>query len=122
MGALSNAFWLWLPILLYKGISALLRTIWKFNLWILQTICGVPLYYCKPNYRIPAIFIGTVGIMAVFNFIVFFLIMNLEPGDSVSHMNSMSQLRRPLNEILEMGGMGLGLLFLCRVLIRKGSI
>jgi len=55
MGGLSNAFWLWFPVLVYKAVSAFFRTIWRFNLWVLQTVSGTPLYYCKPEFRIPAI-------------------------------------------------------------------
>ena len=116
MGGFSHAFWLWLPVLIYKAVSALFRTIWKFNLWTLQSICGVPLYYCKPEYRIPGIFFGTLGIASVFSFIVFLLIMSSEAK------NNLLQQGVPLGEALMTGCIGLGLIFLCRILIRKGSI
>jgi hypothetical protein len=73
MGGFSNAFWLWLPVLIFKAVSAFFRTLWKFNLWILQSISGVPLYYCKPEYRVPGIFVGTFGVISVFNFLFFAL-------------------------------------------------
>lgn len=116
MSGLSNALWFWLPVLIYKAVSALFRTIWKFNLWVLQTICGVPLYYSRPEYRIMGIFLGTVGLMFVFNFVMFLLIMGSEAGDNLSQQGM------ALREILIMGGVGLGLLVLCRILIRRGSI
>jgi len=116
MSGFSRAFWLWLPVLIYKAVSAFFRTIWKFNLWTLQTICGVPLYYCKPQYRIPGIFFGTLGMVSVFSFIVFLLSINSDAAQSVSRQAV------PLNEILMTCGIGLGLLFLCRILIRRGSI
>jgi len=116
MGGFSHAFWLWLPVLIYKAVSAFFRTIWKFNLWMLQTISGVPLYYSKPEYRIPGIFFGTLGMVSVFSFIIFLLSMNSDAGQSVSRQAV------PLSEILMTGGIGFGLLFLCRILIRRGSI
>lgn len=116
MGGLSNAFWLWLPVLIYKAISAFFRTIWKFNLWILQTVSGVPLYYCKPEYRMPAIFIGTIGVISSFNFLCFLLTLGSASG------NNVSQRGLPLNDFLIMGLIGAGLLLVCRLLIRRGSI
>jgi hypothetical protein len=116
MGGLSNAFWLWLPVLIYKAVAAFFRTIWKLNLWILQTVSGVPLYYCKPEYRIPGIFVGTFGVISIFNFLFFLLVMSSASRNNVSHRGL------PLNDFLTMGLVGLGLLLLCRLLIRRGSI
>lgn len=116
MSGLSNAFWLWFPVLIYKAVSAFFRTIWKFNLWILQTVSGVPLYYCKPEYRIPAIFIGTIGVISSFNFLFFLFALPSAAG------NNMSQRGLPIVEFLVMGLIGIGFLLLCRLLIRRGSI
>lgn len=116
MGGLSNAFWLWFPVLIYKAVSAFFRTIWKFNLWILQTVCGVPLYYCRPEYRIPGIALGTVGVISLFNFLFFLLAMGSASG------NNVQQKGMPLSEFLIMGLVGIGLLIVCRLLIRRGSI
>jgi len=116
MGGFSHAFWLWFPVLIYKAVSAFCRIIWKFNLWILQTICGVPLYYCKPEYRIPGILFGTLGTFSLFSFVGSFLTI----GSETNH--NLSQQGIPLAGILIIGAIGIGLLFLCRVLIRKGSI
>lgn len=116
MGGFSTAFWLWLPVLIYKAVSAFFRTIWKFNLWILQTISGVPLYYCRPEYRIPGIFAGTFGIIFVINFLFLLLILGSASGQN------MPQNKLPLSDFLIMGLIGIGLLLLCRFLIRRGSI
>lgn len=116
MGGFSNALWLWLPVLIYKAVAAFFRTIWKFNLWILQSVSGVPLYYCKPEYRIPGIFVGTFGVISIFNFLFFLLVISAASG------NNISQRGAPFSEFLTMGLVGLGLLMLCRVLIRRGSI
>lgn len=116
MSGLSNAFWLWLPVLLYKAISAFFRTIWKFNLWILQTVSGVPLYYCRPEYRIPAIALGTVGVAATCNLAFFVVLLGSASG------NNVPQRGLPTAEFLVMGLVGVGLLLVCRVLIRRGSI
>ena len=116
MGGFANAIWLWLPLLIYKAVSALFRTIWKLNLWILQTICGVPIYYCKPEYRIPGVLFGTAGMMLSFNFVIFFLILSSEAGNNMSHQGI------SMSEIIIMAGFGIGFLVLCRMLIRRGSI
>lgn len=118
MGGFSNVIWFWVPVLIYKAISAFLRTLWRFNLWILQTVSGVPLYYSKPQYRIPAIFVGTLGVMSLFNFTVFLLIL----GSSSSGGNIPPGEIPPITEVLLMGIIGVGLLLLCRFLIRRGSI
>ena len=116
MGGLSNAFWLWFPVLIYKAVTAFFRTIWKFNLWILQTICGIPLFYCKPEYRIPGIILGTIGLMCVSSLLFFLLTLMSTP--------EMGMLKRDsqLNEMLITGVVGVGMLILCKVMIRKGSI
>lgn len=117
MGGLSHAFWLWVPVLIYKFVSAVLRTIWKFNLWILQTVSGVPLYYCRPEFRIPAIFFGTFGNMSSLNFIIFLFILIGSAGGHASQ-----QANPPVGTFLLMGLFGAGLLLACRFLIRRGSI
>jgi len=116
VGGFSTALWLWLPVLIYKALSAFFRTIWKFNLWILQTISGVPLYYCKPEYRIPALALGTVGIAVTFNLAFFVVLLGSASG------NNMPQRGLPTTEFLLMGLLGVGLLLVCRILIRRGSI
>ncbi len=112
MGGLSNALWLWLPVLIYKIIAAIFRTIWKFNLWILQTISGVPLYYCRPEYRLPAIFLGTLGLLFALSCLSIILTLG-----SVSNYNAEN-----ISQLFVFCIVGLGLLVLCRVLIRRGSI
>jgi hypothetical protein len=116
MSGFSNALWLWLPVLIFKAVSACCRTIWKFNLWILQTISGVPLFYCRPEYRIPAIFIGTIGVLSSFNFFCFLFALGSASGSNVT------QRGLPMNDFLTMGLVGIGLLIVCRLLIRRGSI
>ena len=115
MGGLSGALWFWVPVLIYKAISAFLRTVWKLNLWILQTVSGVPLYYCRPEYRIPGIFIGTIGMLSLFSFL-FFLFLGSPSEKNMFHS------KLPMVEFILMGLVGAGLLLLCRFLIRKGSI
>jgi len=116
MGGLSNALWFWLPVLIYKAVSALFRTIWKFNLWVLQTICGVPLYYAKPEYRIPGILLGTVGIISILNFLFLLVVLSSEAG------YIQTQPGLSFGEMTIMGGVGLGLLIVCRILVRRGTI
>jgi hypothetical protein len=116
MGGLSNAFWLWFPVLVYKAVSAFFRTIWRFNLWVLQTVSGTPLYYCKPEFRIPAITIGTFGNFCILNFLMFILTL------SSSSAHTMYQNNEPLAEFLILLIVGIVMLFLCRILIRRGSI
>jgi hypothetical protein len=115
MGGLSKALWFWIPVLIYKAISAFLRTIWKLNLWILQTVSGVPLYYCKPEYRIPGIFLGTIGVLSIFNFLLFLMFLGSEKGISQGGTSA-------TGEMILMGLIGAGLLLFCRFLIRRGSI
>ena len=108
-----NAFWLWLPVLIFKAVSAVCSTVWKFHLWGLQTICGVPLYYCKPHYRIPGIFFGTVG--AVFTLMLAVALMAMSSSQPLQN-----QPRG--DDLIVFVVMGPGLVFLCRFLIRRGSI
>jgi len=117
MGGFSNALWFWIPVLIYKAILAFLRTIWKFNLWILQRVCGVPLYYCKPEYRIPGIIVGTLGVLIIFGFLIFLLSLGSEYQKSMAQQG----LYKP-GELILNGLLGIGLLLLCRFLIRRGSI
>ncbi|RJR42804.1 MAG: hypothetical protein C4576_15500 [Desulfobacteraceae bacterium] len=116
MGSLSHAFWLWVPVLLYKLIATVLRTIWKLNLWILQTVSGVPLYYCRPEFRIPAIFIGTIGVMASFMFLLFLLVIISGPANSMSHQGPSA------HDLLILCIFAVVPLISCRLLIRRGSI
>lgn len=113
MGGLSNALWFWFPVLIFKAVAAFFRTIWKFNLWILQTVSGMPLYYCKPEFRIPAIFIGTIGVIALTNFFCFLLSLGSTNQNNISI---------PIGDFFMMGLIGMVLLLLCRLLIRRGSL
>lgn len=112
MGRISNAFWLWFPVLIYKAIAAFFRTLWKFNLWILQTVSGVPLYYCKPEYRVPAIFVGTIGVFISFTCLLMLMALGSASGNNATNISS----------FFVFCIIGLGLLLLCRFLIRRGSI
>ena len=116
MGGFSNVIWFWVPVLIYKALSAFLRTVWKLNLWILQTVSGVPLYYCKPEYRIPGIFVGTIGVVALFDFLMLIITLGY-----ISEKN-MPQSELPIGMFLVTGLGGAGLLLLCRLLIKRGSI
>lgn len=116
MGGFSNALWLWLPVLIYKAVSALFRTIWKLNLWILQTVSGVPLYYCRPEYRIPGIALGTFGVVLMFNLLCFIFMLGSASG------NNMPQSIMSPGDFLMAGLVGGVFLILCRLLIRRGSI
>ncbi len=118
MGGLSNAFWFWFPVLLYRAISGFFRTIWKFNLWILQTVSGVPLYYARPEYRIPAIVLGTIGLIMLFN--VSFLLMASLSGSPAKSPHA--DIALSLNDLSIMGVIGLAMLLMCRFLVRRGSI
>ena len=111
MRGCSTAFFMWLPILLGK----LFKGIWVFIKWILQTISGVPLYHCKPEYRIPAQIIGTTGLFFAFLFIVGIFAILSDPLYLKSQSNS-------IYSILLLGGVGFGMLMICRVLIKRGSI
>jgi hypothetical protein len=116
MGGFTNALWFWVPVLIYKALAAFLRTVWKLNLWILQTFCGVPLYYCRPEYRIPGIFSGTIGVLALFDFLMLLIVQGY-----ISEKN-MPQSTLPIGMFLVTGLGGAAMLLLCRFLIRKGSI
>ena len=107
-----QAFWLWFPLLVYKAIASVCRTLWHFNLWILQSIAGVPLYYCRPEYRLPALMLGTIGVLCLFNSLMLILIPQHE----------LASRQLSLNEILLIACGGIGLLLLSRYLIRRGSI
>ncbi len=117
MSGFTNALWLWVPVLIYKAISAFLKAIWKVNLWILQTVSGVPLYYCKPEYRIPGIIVGTFGVLLLFGFLIFLLSLGSEYQKSMAQQG----LYTP-GELILNGLLGIGLLLLCRFLIRRGAI
>ena len=111
----TTAFFMWFPLLIYK----LFKGIWLFISWILQTISGVPIYYCKPGYRIPAQILGTVGLGFLF-FSIFSGLVILINSSHIQHTgNSLISL---LLSIFILGGIGLFFLFICRILIRKGSI
>jgi hypothetical protein len=112
MGGLSNAFWLWLPVLIYKAVAGFFKTIWKFNLWILQTISGVPLFYCKPEYRVPGIFIGTLGLFFASNSLFMLMALGSASGNNATNIGS----------FFVIGIIGIGLLLSCRFLIRRGSV
>jgi len=106
---------MWLPILIYK----FLKGIWLFISWILQTISGVPLHYSKPEYRIPAQLLGTLGLFFVFFCFFGVLIILLDPD---SFQRQGMSLAGSLFSIFIMGGIGIFFLFICRILIKKGSI
>jgi len=78
-------------------------------------ISGVPLHFCKPEYRIPAQIIGTIGLFFVFFFIFGIFAILLDPSFMRGQGN-------PFFAILILGGIGLGLLMICRVLIKRGSV
>ena len=119
MDGFSRALWFWLPVLIFKTAAFFLNIIWKLNLWILQTISGVPLYYCKPHYRIPGIFVGTLGVIICLNILLFLLLIGVTSSSDVAH-HSASMIR--FTEFFIIGIIGLSCMFMCRVLIRIGSI
>jgi len=116
MSGFFQAFWFWLPVLIFKIFASLFKSIWNFNLWALQMICGVPLFYCKPGYRIPGIFLGTMGMISVLFFLISLLIMGAGADGKYA------QPQVPIGEILIMGGLGIIFIIICRLLIRRGSI
>lgn len=111
-----HAFWMWVPILIFKAISAIFRGLWTFVLWILQTISGVPLYYCKPEYLIPAKIIGAIGILLLT--MVVLNIFTLLSGVDTPQQNGTSI----AVTIFVNGIIGSLLLWGSRMLIRKGSL
>jgi hypothetical protein len=111
MRSCQTAFFMWLPILIGK----LLKGIWLFIKWILQTISGVPLHFCKPEYRIPGQIIGTIGLFFTFFFILGIFAILLDS----SHLRGQSN---PFFSILLSGIIGFGLLIICRILIKRGSV
>ena len=110
MGCL-NALLLWLPILIYKFFVGL----WKLNLFIIQMICGVPLYYCSPGFKVLGIFLGTAGLLIIVE-VFLLLILGLSSAGNKIFENF------PIKNLILMGLLGIGLLLLCRLLIRRGSI
>jgi hypothetical protein len=109
-----HAFWMWVPILIFKAIAAICRCLWTFVLWILQTISGVPLYYCKPEFLIPAKIIGTIGILLLTG-VVF--IISLSSGIDTDSQNNNSILWT----IFMNSAISFLLLWGSRILIRKGA-
>ncbi len=118
MEGFTRAFWFWLPVLIFKTAAFFLNIIWKLNLWILQTISGVPLYYCKPHYRIPGIFLGTIGVLICLNLLLL-LIIGVTSSSDVAHQSASMN---GFAGFLVIGIIGLSCMFMCRVLIRTGSI
>jgi len=115
MKGCSTAFFMWLPILIFK----LFKGIWILISWILQTISGVPLYFCKPEYRIPAQILGTIGLIFMFFFLFGIFIALLNPGHLQQQGTSLID---SIFSIFILGGIGFLLLFICRILIKRGSI
>ena len=115
MKGCMTALFMWLPIL----ISKTLKGLWLLISWILQTICGTPLYYCRPEYRIPAQMIGTIGL--IFSFLsIFSIFISLFDQNYVrQYHNSGLDFMFSISII---GGIGLVFIIICRYLIRKGSI
>ncbi len=110
-----HAFWMWVPVLIFKAIAAIFRGLWTFILWILQTISGVPLYYCKPGYLIPAKIIGAIGILLLTGVVLTII-------DFSSIKNATGQDGNPiLWTIIINGIIGSLLLWGSRILIRKGA-
>lgn len=116
MGGCMNALWLWLPVLIFKAVAAICRGLWTFVLWILQTVSGVPLYHCRPEYLVPAKIIGALGILLLTGVVlnVFILLSGVEtPGQDGASI---------AGAIFVSGIIGSLLLWGSRVLIRKGSM
>jgi len=111
MKGCSTAFFMWLPVILIK----ILKGVWLLISWLLQTISGVPLYHCKPEYRIPAQIAGTIGLFFMFFFVLGIFIILFDP--TYLQVQGTSFL-----SFLLLGGIGFGLLVVCRILIKKGSI
>jgi hypothetical protein len=111
MKGCQTAFFMWLPILIGKLIKGILL----FIKWLLQTISGVPLHYCKPEYRIPAQIVGTIGLFFSFFFIIGVFML-------ISDSSQFKGQGNPLLSFLILGGVGFGLLMVCRILIRRGSV
>lgn len=107
-----GALLLWLPILIFKIISGL----WKLNLFIIQIICGVPLYYCTPGMRALGIFLGTIGLIALIEFFLLLLIMNSSIAERSAYANF------PKEYLIIIGLGGLGFLLLGRFVIRRGAL
>ncbi|MEK9149401.1 MAG: hypothetical protein AAB267_05080 [Candidatus Desantisbacteria bacterium] len=111
-----HAFWMWVPVLIFKAIAAICRGLWTFILWILQTISGVPLYYCKPEFLIPAKIIGAIGILLLTG--VALNIISLFSGIDTTQQDSISI----VGPVFVSGVIGFLLLWGSRMLIRKGSM
>lgn len=79
-------------------------------------ISGVPLYYCRPEYRIPGIALGTFGVFLMFSLLCFILVLGSASG------NNMPQNIMSPGHFLMTGLLGGVFLILCRLLIRRGSI
>ena len=116
MDGCSNALLFWLPVLAFRAISALFRIIWRFNLWILQIISGMPLHYCRSEYRIPAILFGTIGVALSFNLLLLLIILSTTDKGNMLHKEL------SISGFLIMGLTSVLMLLLCRFLIRKGTI
>jgi len=110
LGCLS-ALILWIPILVYKFFAAL----WRLNLFIIQMICGVPLYYCSPGFKVLGVFLGTTGLLIIIEVFLILIVGSSTAGNKIFE-------NFPIKKLILMGLLGIGLLLLSRFLIRRGSI
>ena len=109
-----TAFFMWLPVLIYKFFKA----IGMLMSWILQVICGVPLYFCRPLYRIPGKILGTFGIFFS-SFAILGMLIAIFDNDYVRNYSG-----GPWEFIFStflMAGIGFIFLLVSRFLVRRGS-
>jgi hypothetical protein len=78
-------------------------------------ICGVPLYYCSPGFKVLGVFLGTIGLLIILEVFLLLIV-----GSSIAGNKIFGNF--PIKNLILMGLLGIGLLLLCRFLIRRGSI
>jgi len=78
-------------------------------------LCGVPLYYCSPGFRVLGIVFGTIGLLIIVEVSLLLII-----GTSVGGGQGVNNL--PVKHLILIAALGIAFLCLCRILIRRGSI
>jgi hypothetical protein len=109
--------WLFFGIFfgMYKIFALIIKGLWSLNLWLLQTISGRPLYYCKSTYLIPAKITGILGVLSLFGAILgLVILLTLNPPES--------RTGNPLIILIVYLAFGFFLLWASRFLIRRGSL
>ncbi len=116
-GGCMTAFWMWLPVLIGK----LLKGVWTLCLFLLQFVCGMPLYCCSRTvHRILGQLIGFFGLLLFGSgaLSLILLIFDREYARSSVFLSAGDILASALVSLV----VGAAALFACRAVIRHGVI